>query len=87
MFDENVREFVQRLGGTIDEGAWQTFDQWPYFQHYRVEEIKNGYYDRLEEQQGKNNTYYVGGLMNFELVNHIALYSKHIVHTHFPVVR
>ena len=71
-------------GGEIDRNRWQTFDQWPYFQHFRVEEIARGFYDRLENLQGKNRTFYVGGLMNFELVNHIALYSKHLVRKHFP---
>ena len=77
--DPEVRKFVDRIRGDIDDTAWKTFDEWPYFQHYRIEEINDGYYDRLEAQQGKNHTYYVGGLMNFELVNNIMLYSKHIV--------
>ena len=52
------------IGGRIDDNAWQTYDEWPYFQHYRVEEIRAGYYDRLDALQGQNRTYYVGGLPN-----------------------
>lgn len=85
--DQPVLDFVEKLGGTLGKNDWHTFDLWPYFQHYRVEEIKEGYYDRFEALQGVSNTYYVGGLMNFELVNHIMEYSKHIVGTHFPEIR
>ena len=81
--DPEVEDFVDRIGGDIDMNAWRTFDQWPYFQHFRVEELKEGYYRRFEELQGKNNTYYVGGLLNFELVDTIMKYSRHIVDTHF----
>jgi hypothetical protein len=81
--DSEVREFVRRVGGEIDENAWRTFDQWPYFQHFRVEELKQGFCNRFDELQGKNNTYYVGGLMNFELVDTVMRYSKHIVKTYF----
>ena len=81
--DPEVQDFVRRVGGEIDLNAWRTFDQWPYFQHFRLQEIKRGFYDRMEKNQGENNTYFVGGLMNFELVNTIMLYSKHIVDTHF----
>ncbi len=51
-----------------------------------MQEIKEGYYDRLEAMQGTLDTYYVGGLMNFELVDMIMVYSMHIVETHFPPV-
>ena len=81
--DPEVQEFVQRVGGDIDRNAWRTFDQWPYFQHLRVQELKQGFYHRFERLQGEKNTYYVGGLMNFELVDTVMVYSKHIVDTHF----
>ena len=81
--DPEVREFVGRVGGEIDMNAWRTFDQWPYFQHFRVQEIRSGFYRQFEDIQGRNNTYFVGGLMNFELVDTVMCYSKHIVDTHF----
>ena len=49
--------------------------------------MHDGFYEQLEELQGKQNTYYVGGLMNFELVETIAEYSRALVEKNFPSVK
>jgi len=41
------------------------------FFHCESSGIKEGFYDQLEEMPGKNNTFFVGGLMAFELIEPI----------------
>jgi hypothetical protein len=80
---DRVKDDVTLLGGTIDSDYY-TFDKWPYFPHVSAQDMQAGFYTRLEQLQGKQNTYFVGGLMNFELVETIAEYSKALVEKNFP---
>lgn len=80
----NIEAFVERLGGEVDKEEWQTYDRWPYFQHVTPEVMASGFYDRLEDLQGHRNTYYTGGLMNFELVEQIIAYGRDLVARYFP---
>lgn len=41
--------------------------------------MKAGFYDELEELQGKNNTYYTGALMAFELTERNTAFSTGLV--------
>lgn len=42
--------------------------------------MKNGFYDKLEyELQGLRNTYYVGGLMAFELTERNTSYAMALI--------
>lgn len=46
--------------------------------------MKNGFYGRLEsELQGLGNTYYVGGLMAFELTERNSSYAMALICKHF----
>mgnify|MGYP004723960213 CR=1 FL=1 len=46
--------------------------------------MKEGFYDRLEtELQGQMNTYYVGGLMAFELTERNSSYAMALMQKHF----
>lgn len=46
--------------------------------------MKNGFYNRMEsELQGQHNTYYVGGLMAFELTERNSTYAMALVRKHF----
>lgn len=46
--------------------------------------MKNGFYDKVEtELQGQNNTYYIGGLMAFELTERNSTYAMALVRRHF----
>ncbi|KAJ0965102.1 hypothetical protein J5N97_026240 [Dioscorea zingiberensis] len=61
---------------------------WELWGHQRCssdkEYMKNGYYEKLErELQGSQNTYYVGGLMAFELTERNSSYAIAMVQKHF----
>lgn len=71
--------------------AYYTYDEWPYFPHVSSEDMyggdtTDGFYDVVESLQGAENTFYVGGIMTFELVEPIVEYSQNLVQTHFPKV-
>ena len=90
--EESVRESVASLIHQMDgkmKGDFEpdSFDRWLYFQHVNTESINDGWYTKLENMQGENNTYYVGGATNFELIEPIACYAKNLVETHFPTIR
>lgn len=51
---------------------------------FSFSDMKNGFYDKLEsELQGFQNTYYVGGLMAFELTERNSSYSIAMICKHF----
>lgn len=46
--------------------------------------MKDGFYNKLEsELQGQRNTYYVGGLMAFELTERNSSYAMALICKHF----
>ena len=53
--------------------------KWDYFPHVDCDDLKDGFYEKLEAIQGDHRTYYTGGLLNFELVENAAAYSDFIV--------
>jgi hypothetical protein len=84
--ERGIEVLVRQMGGRIlpRRREWPTYDRWPYFQHVDVAAFREGWYTRLEALQGEEHTYYVGGATNFELIEPIAEYARHLVATHFP---
>ncbi len=80
-----VRKLIGLLGGHPDEthSRWSTYDRFTYFQHVEPVEIGQGYYRKLEDLQGADRTFYVGGVTDFELVEPIVQHSKYLVEMHF----
>ncbi|WP_375765676.1 FAD-dependent oxidoreductase [Archangium gephyra] len=76
-----LREDLGRMGGRMGEVHTQL--RWDYFPHFGSEDIANGIYDRLEGLQGQNHTFYVGSLLNFELVECNVAYATALVERHF----
>lgn len=76
-----IREDVERLGGKVSEVL--ALRRWVYFPHVSSEDMREGFYERLEGRQGQRNTYYSWSLMNFETVHHVTKYSKHLVDRFF----
>ena len=78
-----VKSLITLLDGAIDETRWHTFDEFTYFQHFTLDQIKAGIYSDLASMQGHDATFYVGGATDFELVEPIVMHSKHLVAKHF----
>ncbi|MCW5318113.1 hypothetical protein GTQ43_31480 [Nostoc sp. KVJ3] len=70
------------MGAKVGDDYY-TYDKWTYFPHVTSEAMQAGFYDRLEAMQGQQKTFYVGGLLNFELVETIVEYSKSLVEKNF----
>ncbi|WP_414566077.1 MULTISPECIES: FAD-dependent oxidoreductase [unclassified Anabaena] len=79
---QGIQKTLENLGVQVDD-HYYTYDQWPYFPHVSSEVMQAGFYDRLEALQGQRQTFYVGGLLNFELVETIVEYSQHLVKKNF----
>ncbi|WP_435356769.1 FAD-dependent oxidoreductase [Emticicia sp. SJ17W-69] len=84
ILEENAK-FIKR-SVNLDLCEPYSFNDFVYFPHVLTTPMANGFYDNLEALQGQNNTFYIGGLMNFELVETIMNYSKHLIETNFPKV-
>lgn len=56
---------------------------WRYFPHVTGEQMKHGWYDKMEARQGKMNTYYAGEVMNFSDIEECVSYSKNLVERFF----
>ena len=77
----HIAELIRPLGGTIQR-IHKTM-RWKYFPHVSGEDMRNGYFDKLEALQGKNHTYYAGELLNFSTVDLSASYAKQLVERFF----
>lgn len=81
------------LGGS---GVWKelhSYQEWPqYFPHVSVEDTRSygetgeGWYDLVEALQGHASTYWVHGVVAFELVESIMAYARALVEARFPPV-
>ncbi|KAI3791349.1 hypothetical protein L2E82_05115 [Cichorium intybus] len=70
------------IGGKVEKVILQR--QYKYFPHVNSQEMKDGFYEKLENQlQGQNNTFYIGGLMAFELTERNSSYAFSLVMKHF----
>ena len=58
--------------------------EWDYFPHVSTAAMQAGFYERVEALQGRNNTFYVGGTLSFETVEHSARYARALVQKNFP---
>jgi acyl carrier protein len=76
-----VREDVEKLGGRLE--SIELVRKWKYFPHFGPDEIAAGFHDRLEALQGDNGTFYVGSLLNFELIECNARYVEALIERHF----
>ncbi|GFZ12991.1 hypothetical protein Acr_23g0013760 [Actinidia rufa] len=66
---------VKNMGGMVEKVILQR--RFKYFPH-------EGFYDKVETQlQGQQNTYYVGGLMAFELTERNSSYAMALICKHF----
>lgn len=79
---QNLAEDVKGMGGHMDEVF--AFRDWStYFPHVGPKALRRRFYDRVEDLQGDCNTWWVGGLFNFETVEESATYARELVLTNF----
>ncbi len=78
---ENIKKTVRPLGGKVTH--LEKAAHWKYFPHVTPEEMRKGYFDKLENLQGKNRTFYAGELPNFSTVDQSASYAKRLVERFF----
>ncbi len=76
-----LRQDLAALGG--DVGAIYQRIQWNYFPHASSDSLRQGFYSKVKRLQGQKNTWYVGGVMNFETVVSTAAFAKKLVETEF----
>lgn len=72
---------VRLIDGSIKQVVAQK--EWRYFPHVLTSDLEEGYYEMLEGLQGTRGTYYAGSLLNFETVEHNALYTKNLIERFF----
>jgi phytoene dehydrogenase-like protein len=75
---------VAGQGGTFRGLLLQ--QEWDYFPHVAQSAMQSGFYERIEARQGNQNTFYVGGTLSFETVEHSARYAEELVKKNFPPV-
>jgi hypothetical protein len=81
---KSIVRLVTALGGHIDEqDDWHSYDAWLYFKHVAAEQFREGYFDRWEQAQGKNRTFFVGGLYDFDYVEGVVRYSRDLIERRF----
>jgi predicted NAD/FAD-dependent oxidoreductase len=68
-----------QLGQVLLRKEWDD-----YFPHVDQNALGNGFYERVEALQGVNNSFYVGGTLSFETVEHSARYAQELVQRNFP---
>lgn len=72
---------LKRLG--IKVGNLLIHKRWKYFPHVSGDDLKKGFYNRLNELQMKNNTLYAGELMDFSNIEHCSQFSKYLINKYF----
>ncbi len=75
---DGVLDLAGEMGIDLDRDP-VTWDNFPYFPHVGVDDIRQGWYRSLESMQGEQRTFYNGGVMAFELVEPIVEYSEALI--------
>jgi len=78
---EMLKTDVEQLGGRFDGVITQKY--WRYFPRVGTEELRAGFYKRLDELQGQKGTYYIGAVLNFETLEDTVSFAKKLVADHF----
>ena len=76
-----MEDDLKRLG--IEVENLYMHKRWKYFPHVSGEDLKNGFYKELSEQQMKNNTLYGGELLDFANLEHCTKFSKYLANKYF----
>ena len=79
--DATLKSDVIWGGGQLGQILVQ--QEWDYFPHVSTSALQSGFYYKVDSLQGRNHTYYVGGTLSFETVEHSARFAQSLVKAHF----
>lgn len=79
--DDAFTHDVRALGGAIR--APYVRKDWKFLPHFGETDLEQGVLDRIEAMQGELNTFHVGSLPAFELVECTIAYAEDLVEKHF----
>jgi predicted NAD/FAD-binding protein len=74
---ERAAAIVSALGGEVTRV--HHVQAWRYFPHVGPDDMRAGFYDRVETLQGRRRTYYAGELLSFGTVENVVAYSWALV--------
>ncbi len=74
---EDMKGFGVEIKEIVNEKSWY------YFPHVSSSDYAAGWYEKVENMQGRRNTYYAGEIMSFGDMDETAEYSKGIVERFF----
>ncbi len=78
---DNTIADMEKCGLKVEKT--ERVDDWYYFPHVSCKDYADGWYDKVEAMQGKDNTYYAGEVMSFGDMEETAEYSREIVRRFF----
>ncbi|CAG8507758.1 11086_t:CDS:2, partial [Dentiscutata heterogama] len=78
---EIFKEDLLKMGGKLKEIHYN--QRWDFFPHVSSLSMARGFYSKVENMQGQDGTYYVGGWLDFELTENCISYSKDLVNRFF----
>lgn len=61
----------------------ERIDDWYYFPHVGISDYADGWYEKVEAMQGKDNTFYAGEVMAFGDMEETVEYSRDLVRRFF----
>ncbi|MGI8306505.1 FAD-dependent oxidoreductase [Saccharopolyspora hattusasensis] len=76
-----LRADVAAMGGQVTEVL--VAGRWPFMPHFSAADLKEGVLDRLERMQGDRQTYHVGSLLGFELIETNVAYAQDLARRYF----
>ncbi|WP_088548601.1 FAD-dependent oxidoreductase [Paenibacillus aquistagni] len=74
---EHVENQLRKLGGTRIQ--FYMMKRWEHCPHVNASALRNGFYERLDQMQGRDGIYYAGEIMNFPTLENCIIYAKHVV--------
>lgn len=78
---ETVENKLRELGGK--NIRLYMMKRWRQFPHVDSSALREGFYERLDQMQGRHNMYVAGEIMNFPTLENCIVYAKHLVERYF----
>ncbi|CAB4374211.1 unnamed protein product [Rhizophagus irregularis] len=78
---ELLKQDIISMGGELEEIHYN--QRWDFFPHVSSLSMARGFYSKVENVQGEQGTFYVGGWLDFELTENCISYSRDLVRRFF----